>query len=142
MHKKFVLINLKKPRIHRPHGENGQFIPIPISPPITIELPKYRKKQKLKLISIQDNRCYWCCRPIMYPICHIDHVIPRSRGGTDMVTNLKATCAQCNRTKQAQSPMDFALFQLGATKKRHYRLVPTVGKGYRTIGTIYTNTGT
>lgn len=30
---------------------------------------------------------------------HIDHVIPRSRGGTDDMDNLAVSCAPCNLSK-------------------------------------------
>lgn len=30
---------------------------------------------------------------------HVDHVIPRSKGGTDHPSNLRAACAPCNLTR-------------------------------------------
>ena len=37
----------------------------------------------------------------------LDHVIPKSRGGTDRVVNLTAACLKCNQLKDNQLPEEF-----------------------------------
>ena len=37
----------------------------------------------------------------------LDHVIPKSRGGTDRVVNLTAACMKCNQLKDNQLPEEF-----------------------------------
>lgn len=50
----------------------------------------------LKEIHELDNHsCVYCGEPSE----HVDHVIPRSRGGSDEIGNLVAACAVCNLTK-------------------------------------------
>ena len=48
------------------------------------------------------NRCAYCRETTDNP--HIDHVLPRSRGGTDEVENLVVSCAPCNLSKGARTP--------------------------------------
>lgn len=35
---------------------------------------------------------------------HVDHVTPRSAGGTDDITNLVPSCRRCNLAKAARTP--------------------------------------
>ena len=60
----------------------------------------------LSLISRQDNRCGICGEPLPRSAddIHIDHIRPRSRGGTDDAWNLQATHAHCNIKKGATWP--------------------------------------
>lgn len=48
----------------------------------------------------RDNRrCYLCNEPG----CHVvDHVIPRSAGGADLLGNLRAICDPCHASKSAR----------------------------------------
>ena len=49
----------------------------------------------------QEGRCTICggAIPQGKGANHIDHKIPRSRGGTDDASNIQAVCARCNRLK-------------------------------------------
>jgi len=48
----------------------------------------------------RDNfTCQYCGRKAPDVSLHVDHVIPRSRGGTDAMANLKTACADCNLGK-------------------------------------------
>lgn len=56
-----------------------------------------------------DNRCAYCDR---YDTrLEVEHVVPRSRGGTDCPNNLTASCAPCNR---ARGNMPIERFLAGA----------------------------
>ena len=71
--------------------------------------PHQRKKIILNVLFLNQNQlCYWCNKPIF--LCRkrekskpdtatIDHVRPRSLGGTDNLENLVAACYKCNSEK-------------------------------------------
>jgi 5-methylcytosine-specific restriction endonuclease McrA len=56
----------------------------------------YRKARQA-VLKRDGYRCRYCGAPATT----VDHVVPRSRGGSDDPTNLVAACARCNRAKGA-----------------------------------------
>jgi hypothetical protein len=48
-------------------------------------------------------RCVYCGKPAE----HLDHVFPKSRGGTSDDSNLVPACAHCNISKHAQTPQEW-----------------------------------
>lgn len=52
-------------------------------------------------------KCHWCGVKVSGRKCHIDHVIPLSKGGGHTVTNLCASCPPCNQKKFTKLPEDF-----------------------------------
>ena len=65
-------------------------------------VPPYRT-QKHTLFGLQEGVCNGC--RIVFPFRNftVDHVVPRSRGGTDHVDNLQLLCAACNSLKGNRS---------------------------------------
>ena len=63
-----------------------------------VELRQYRS-YKHTLFGLQEGKCNGC--EVLFPFRNmtIDHIIPRSRGGTDDPDNLQLLCAACNSTK-------------------------------------------
>jgi len=54
-----------------------------------------------KNILIRDeNRCQYCVKQFKHFELTIDHVIPRSKGGTHTWSNLVAACKSCNQKKR------------------------------------------
>lgn len=53
----------------------------------------------LQLINRDGDRCYLCRNTYPAGAYHLEHVIPRSHGGTDALTNLAIACATCNSRK-------------------------------------------
>ena len=49
------------------------------------------------VLHCSGNRCVYCDSSDTR--LEIEHIVPRSRGGTDRVDNLTASCAPCNRSK-------------------------------------------
>jgi 5-methylcytosine-specific restriction endonuclease McrA len=49
-----------------------------------------------------EERCVYCGLPAIT----VDHVIPRSRGGSDDEDNLVACCSECNGGKGDKTPSE------------------------------------
>lgn len=58
----------------------------------------WKKKWKTKLFK-QSNRCVYCNCILTLDTATIDHIKPRSKGGTDHPTNLILACKKCNVAK-------------------------------------------
>jgi len=54
------------------------------------------------------NRDGHACRYCFEVVTHVDHVIPKSKGGTNDPENLVAACAECNYSKGAKHPDDWS----------------------------------
>ena len=63
-----------------------------------VELRQYRS-YKHTLFGLQEGKCNGC--EVLFPFRNmtIDHIMPRSRGGTDDPDNLQLLCGACNSTK-------------------------------------------
>lgn len=49
-------------------------------------------------------KCWMCGAPYD----HVDHVKPISRGGSNLLCNLRPACARCNRSKSNKWPFAIA----------------------------------
>jgi hypothetical protein len=64
-----------------------------------IDAPIHYRKNKHVLFGQQEGRCNGCKTEFPYRILEVDHIIPRSKGGTDHIDNLQLLCSHCNRIK-------------------------------------------
>ena len=62
------------------------------------KLPGY-KSHKHVLYGEQGGNCAGCQKHFKINHFHVDHIITRSKGGTDHVENLQLLCESCNATK-------------------------------------------
>jgi 5-methylcytosine-specific restriction endonuclease McrA len=51
--------------------------------------------------------CYWCQTLVRGQDCHIDHIIPLSKGGKHAVENLCTSCCSCNQKKSGKLPHEW-----------------------------------
>lgn len=58
----------------------------------------------------QEKKCYWC--GVRCNDYHIDHYIPLSLGGLNVIENLVISCKICNLSKGPKDPQGFA-FSMG-----------------------------
>ena len=65
-------------------------------------VPHYRT-QKHTLFGLQEGICNGCRVAFPFRNFTVDHVIPRSRGGTDHPDNLQLLCAACNSLKGSRT---------------------------------------
>ena len=64
------------------------------------DIPRYNNPQnKMHLYGQQGGHCNGCKEHFETRHLEIDHVIPRSKGGTDHLDNLQLLCGSCNRIK-------------------------------------------
>jgi 5-methylcytosine-specific restriction endonuclease McrA len=86
----------------RPDG-----VAIPKAPPLT-------PKQRRVIFERDGAECRYCGAPLSFlrpssldwltsPVrhAHVDHVVPRSRGGQNDADNLVLACVSCNESKAA-----------------------------------------
>jgi 5-methylcytosine-specific restriction endonuclease McrA len=67
-----------------------------------------RSKRKRLYIYERDNyTCKLCGRKLTYETATLDHVIPRSKGGSGAINNLVTACAPCNREKDDKMMRDY-----------------------------------
>lgn len=70
-----------------------------------IHIPYERKSLSKKNVLLRDhNTCQYCSRVISPHDLTIDHVVPRSRGGSSGWENLVACCRPCNNRKGDRTP--------------------------------------
>jgi len=96
--------------------ENGHFLHaarVAMRVPSVIRLLEYRRiphqsrALSRKNILLRDrNTCQYCATVLPSSELTLDHVIPRSRGGSSTWENLVACCHSCNRRKGNQSPAE------------------------------------
>ncbi|MEA2475936.1 MAG: hypothetical protein QOF16_80 [Actinomycetota bacterium] len=59
-----------------------------------------------RAVFVRDNfQCQYCGRPAE----NVDHVVPKSRGGTHTWDNVVAACRPCNARKENRAPADVGL---------------------------------
>ena len=70
-----------------------------------VELRQYRT-YKHTLFGLQEGKCHGC--EVLFPFRNmtIDHILPRSRGGSDAPDNLQLLCGACNSTKSNRTQED------------------------------------
>ena len=61
-------------------------------------LPNYRTHRH-RLYGVQEGVCVGCDTHFPFRVMDADHILPRSRGGTDHPDNLQLLCSGCNRSK-------------------------------------------
>lgn len=58
------------------------------------------KAQRLRVLNRDAHTCYYCGAN---DATHVDHVVPKAKGGGDELDNLVAACARCNLRKGSKS---------------------------------------
>ena len=66
------------------------------------KLPNYRTHRH-RLYGLQEGICAGCDTHFPFKIMEVDHILPRSRGGTDHFDNLQLLCSHCNRSKGSKT---------------------------------------
>ena len=91
-----------------------------------IEAPLPYRKRAHELFGKQEGRCNGCQVDFPFRMFEVDHIVPRSRGGTDHLDNLQMLCSHCNRIKgdREQAYLITRLIEQGTLKRDGRRLKP------------------
>lgn len=59
-------------------------------------------------------KCMWCAQHMRAELgfentCTVEHVVPLSKGGINLISNLGSACARCNRRRGCEPAEQFAL---------------------------------
>ena len=79
-----------------------------------IDAPIPYRQNRHVLFGQQEGRCNGCIGEFPFRMFEVDHIIPRSRGGTDHIDNLQLLCTHCNRTK-GDRPQEYLMARLRET---------------------------
>jgi 5-methylcytosine-specific restriction endonuclease McrA len=72
-----------------------------------------KKNRRINVIKRDGYKCYLCqCKLSLYgengvPMGTMDHVVPKSKGGSNDYDNLKACCEPCNTKKASKTLPQF-----------------------------------
>jgi len=70
-------------------------------------IPRTRVRLNRRNLFARDaNRCQYCGRKFRPSELSIDHVVPRSRGGRTLWTNVVCACMKCNVRKGGRTPAE------------------------------------
>ncbi len=81
-------------------------------------IPKRRVRfSRLNIFLRDQNTCQYCGKTKSRKELNLDHVVPRSRGGTSTWENVVCSCFECNRRKGGRTPRE-ANMKLRSIPKR------------------------
>ena len=100
--------------VHELDGFNGEIIQredIPLRTDLG-DIKRYNDPDnKHLLFGKQEGKCEGCRDEISFRNMTIDHILPRSKGGTDHIDNLQLLCNFCN-SKKGDRPMELLVAEL------------------------------
>lgn len=73
----------------------------------SIKRVQYKSKNtfnRMAIIRRDKYTCQYCSKVLTHKEISIDHVIPRSYGGSNMFTNCVVSCKKCNSIKRNRTP--------------------------------------
>lgn len=94
-------------------------------------LPRQEVKFNRRNIFARDtNRCQYCGKKFSTSELSLDHVVPRSQGGTSTWENLVCACTKCNIRKGGRTPAEagMKLVRLPVKPKRSPLLTLRLGQ--------------
>lgn len=86
-------------------------------------VPKKVTKRRFRkaILHAWNERCAYC-NELLGRNCTLDHVLPRSKGGETVITNLVACCFSCNSRKSSYPVFEWYQSQSDYCPLREHRL--------------------
>ncbi len=110
--KAVTLFFLNKVEIVDVYERDVRSVTVAIKMPAVVRLLRYVKFHKkrppltrINLLARDQFQCQYCGEVLSYGEQTIDHVVPRSQGGTTHWENVVSACNGCNRKKGGQTPL-------------------------------------
>ncbi len=74
---------------------------------------KQKRTKKDQLVKEYGSCCYWCRCDFPAEKLTLDHLKPRSRGGSDSLENLRLACFPCNNSRENSlyPPQSFSVYK-------------------------------
>lgn len=64
---------------------------------------RIKKREKIIYLSkLFGKKCFYCEIPLEIETATLDHVLPKSKGGSSKLENLVIACFECNNKKNAK----------------------------------------
>lgn len=64
-------------------------------------------ERRLMILERDHRKCVYCLVEVSEESYHLDHIIPVSKGGTNIKFNLVTSCEACNQRKQDEEVINF-----------------------------------
>ncbi len=61
--------------------------------------PTSKRSKTRQLLQQYGNRCCWCGKQMTKSERTIEHLVPKSLGGTNAISNLRLACFTCNNSR-------------------------------------------
>jgi hypothetical protein len=80
------------------------------------------QERKLKILLRDNSICQYCLASLTDKTYYLDHIVPRSKNGSNYKNNLIASCQTCNSNKSNSNVKDFLLtnYRNGLLKQKEY----------------------
>ena len=65
-----------------------------------------KKKIQQWLWKKYKGKCYYCEKPLSKKDATMDHWVPKLLGGTNIRSNLRLSCFECNNSKGHKHPLE------------------------------------
>ena len=83
------------------------------------------KRSKRLFVLDRDNwKCHWCGALLNESTGTVDHLLPRSKWGSDHEVNLVAACSSCNKNRGDSAPPDEVRLTSDHYRIREFRWSP------------------
>ena len=105
---------------HERIGVVGGFVRVPRVLLLTAyeRVPKRHVRfSRFNIYARDNNTCQYCSRRLPRPELNLDHVIPRSRGGTSTWENVVCSCHSCNRRKGGRTPEEAGMLLISKPRR-------------------------
>jgi hypothetical protein len=102
--------------------------------PAVIVLKRYVNYQFFRIVPTRKNiyerdnyQCQYCMHEYNYLKLTLDHVVPKSKGGTRGWSNMVSCCRKCNQKKGNKMPKDIGMMPNTPPVKPRYSLTDYLG---------------